>query len=69
MRLGSWEVACPEWTDFDRPQGVRTVDDGRQIVVIDMGEHDVRRFDVAVQQALLVRIVERTRHAVTMRTT
>jgi hypothetical protein len=32
------------------------------IVVIDMGEHDVGRFDVAMQQALLVGIVERTGH-------
>jgi hypothetical protein len=31
VHLGWWQVACPEWTDFDRPQGVRTVDDGRQI--------------------------------------
>ena len=26
MRLGRWEGARPETTDFDRPQGVRTVD-------------------------------------------
>ena len=32
-------------------------------VVIDMGEHDVRRFDVAVQQALPVGVVERTCHS------
>jgi len=32
------------------------------IVVIEMGEHDVRRFDVAVQQPLLVCVVKRTGH-------
>jgi hypothetical protein len=32
------------------------------IVVIEMGEHDVGRFDVAVQQALLVGVVQRTGH-------
>ena len=28
MRPGWWKITHPDWTDFDRPQGVRTVDDG-----------------------------------------
>jgi hypothetical protein len=31
-------------------------------VVVDVSKHDVRRFDVAVQQTLLVRVVEGTRY-------
>ena len=41
---------------------VRQQDSLLIIVVIEMGEHDVGRFNVAVKQALFVGIVERTGH-------
>jgi hypothetical protein len=31
-------------------------------IVIEMGDHDVGGFDIAMQQALLVRAIERTSH-------
>src|SRR6188472_1724741 len=54
---------CGYWGLTHRRQRSPATPSAVVVFVVGMGEHDVRRFDVAVQQALPVRVVERTCHS------